>query len=134
GNFIAQLVSVLFSIFAGLALVLAAAGIYGVLAYTVSQRTREIGVRRALGAVDGRILNMVLGQGMSQLGLGLGIGLLSAIGFARLLSSQLRGVSPFDPFTLAVVALTLFAVASIAMLLPALRAMRVNPIEALRYE
>jgi putative ABC transport system permease protein len=134
GNFIAQLVSVLFSIFAIIAVVLAAAGIYGVLAYSVSQRTREIGVRRALGAVDGRILNMVLGQGLLQLGIGLGIGLLCAVGFARLLSSMLRGVSPFDPFTLAVVALTLFTVAFLASLLPAWRALRVHPSEALRYE
>jgi ABC-type antimicrobial peptide transport system permease subunit len=134
GNFTAQLVSVLFSIFAIIAVVLAAAGIYGVLAYSVSQRRREIGVRRAMGAVEGRILNMVLGQGMLQLGIGLGIGLLCAVGFARLLSSMLRGVSPFDPLTFTVVALTLFAVASVAMLLPALRAMRVTPMEALRYE
>jgi putative ABC transport system permease protein len=134
GNFYAQGISVLFSIFAIIAVVLAAAGIYGVLAYSVSQRTREIGVRRALGAVDGRILNMVLGQGMLQLGIGLGIGLLCAVGFARLLSSMLRGVSPFDPFTLVAVALTLFAVAFLASLLPAWRALRVRPSEALRYE
>jgi len=134
GNFTTQLVSVLFGIFAIIALVLAAAGIYGVLAYSVSQRTREIGVRRALGAANGRILNMVLGQSALQLGAGLGIGLLCAIGFARLLSSMLRGVSPFDPVTLMVVAVTLFAVAVLASLLPALRAMRVNPMEALRYE
>jgi predicted permease len=134
GNFTAQLVSLLFSIFAVIAVVLAAAGIYGVIAYSVGQRRREIGVRRALGAVDGRILHLVLGQGMSQLGIGLGIGLVCAVGFARLLSSMLRGVSPFDPFTFAVVALTLFAVASTAMLLPALRAMRITPMEALRDE
>jgi predicted permease len=134
GNFIAQLVSTLFSIFAIIAVVLAAAGIYGVLAYSVGQRRREIGVRRAMGAVDRRILNMVLGQGMVQLGIGLGVGLLCALGFARLLSSMLRGVSPFDPFTFAVVALTLFTVASVAMLMPALRATRIDPMDALRDE
>jgi predicted permease len=134
GSFTAQLVSILFSIFAVIAVVLAAVGIYAVLAYSVSQRRREIGVRRAMGALDGRILNLVLGQGMLQLGLGLGIGLLSAVGFARLLSSMLRGVSPFDPFTFATVALTLLAVASVAMLVPALRAVRIAPMEALRYE
>lgn len=134
GNFPGRSISILFSIFAVIAVVLAAAGIYGVLAYSVSQRTREIGVRRALGAVDGRILNMVLGQGMLQLGIGLGAGLLCAIGFARLLSSYLSGVSPFDPLTLTVVALILFAVALFASLLPALRALRVNPLEALRHE
>lgn len=134
GNFTSRIVSILFGIFAFIAVVLSAAGIYGVLAYSVSQRTREIGMRRALGALDGRILNMVVGQGMWQLGIGLGIGLLGAVGFARLLSTMLHGVSPFDPFTLCVVALTLFVVAFIASLLPALRALRVHPMEALRYE
>jgi ABC-type antimicrobial peptide transport system permease subunit len=132
GNFTAQLVSALFSIFAIIAVVLAAAGIYGVLAYSVSQRMREIGVRRALGAVDGRILNLVLRQGVLQLGIGLGIGLLSAAGFARLLSSQLRGVTPFDALTFSVVALTLLLVGFVASLIPALRALHVNPMEALR--
>ena len=115
-------------------MVLSAAGIYSVLAYSVSQRTREIGVRRALGAADGRILNMILGQGTLQLGVGLGVGLLCAVGFARLLSSMLRGVSPFDPPTLLGTTLILCAVALVASLLPALRALRVNPMEALRYE
>jgi predicted permease len=134
GNFTTHIVSVLFGIFAVIAVVLSAAGIYGVLAYSVSQRTREIGVRRALGALDARILNMVIGQGMWQLGIGLGIGLLGAIAFARLLSTMLWGVSPFDPVTLGVVAATLFVVAFFASLLPALRALRVHPMEALRYE
>jgi len=134
GNFTGRSISILFSIFAVIAVVLTAAGIYGVLAYSVSQRTREIGVRRALGAVDGRILNMILRQGALQLGIGLGVGLLCAIVFARLLSGYLQGVSPFDPLTLALVALVLFSVALFASLLPALRAMRVNPMEALRHE
>lgn len=134
GNFTSRIVSSLFGVFAMIAVALAAAGIYGVLAYTVSQRTREIGVRRALGAVDGRILQMVLGQGMFQLAVGLGIGLLCAVGFARVLGVMLHGVSPFDPATLLIVSATLFGVALIASLLPAMRAMRVNPMEALRYE
>jgi predicted permease len=134
GNFTSRIVSLLFGIFAFIAVVLSAAGIYGVLAYSVSQRTREIGMRRALGALDSRILNMVVGQGMLQLGVGLGIGLLGAVAFARLLSTMLHGVSPFDPLTLSVVVLTLFVVAFVASLLPALRAMRVHPMEALRYE
>jgi len=134
GNFTSRIVSTLFGIFALIAVILAAAGIYGVLAYSVSQRTREIGVRRALGAADGRILSMVLRQGMFQLAVGLGIGLLCAVGFARVLAVMLHGVSPFDPFTLMVVAVTLFAVAALASLLPALRATRVHPMEALRYE
>jgi predicted permease len=134
GNFTSRIVSALFGIFAIIAVVLSAAGIYSVLAYAVSQRTREIGVRRALGAVDGRILNMILGQGVLQLGIGLATGFICAIGFAQLLSSMLRGVSPFDPPTLLGTGLILCTVALIASLLPALRALRVNPMEALRYE
>ena len=87
-----------------------------------------------MGALDRRILGMVLQQGMLQLGVGLGIGLLCAVGFGRLLGFMLRGVSPFDPFTLMAVTLTLFVVALAAALLPSLRAMRISPIEALRYE
>ncbi|HLU06609.1 MAG TPA: FtsX-like permease family protein, partial [Woeseiaceae bacterium] len=134
GNFTSRIVSALFGVFAFIAVVLSAAGIYSVLAYSVSQRTREIGVRRAMGALDGRILNMVLGQGALQLAVGLGAGLLCAIGFARFLSSMLRGVSPFDPPTLLGVALILCMVSLVASLLPALRAMRVTPMEALRHE
>lgn len=133
-GFTSRLVSTLFGIFAFIAVALAAAGIYSVLAYSVSQRTREIGVRRALGAVDGRILNMILGQGAWQLGIGLGVGLVCAVLFARLISVMLAGVSPFDLPTLLGVALILLAVAVLASLVPALRAMRVNPMEALRYE
>ncbi|HET6630163.1 MAG TPA: ABC transporter permease [Woeseiaceae bacterium] len=134
GNFTSHVVSTLFGIFAFVAVALAAAGIYSVLAYSVAQRTREIGVRRALGALDGRILNMILRQGAWQLGIGLSIGLACAVLFARLLASELAGVSPFDPPTLLGVALILCAVALFASLIPALRAMRVNPMEALRYE
>ena len=134
GNFTSRIVSALFGVFAFIAVVLSAAGIYSVLAYSVSQRTREIGVRRAMGAVDGRIINMILGQGAMQLVIGLGTGLLCAIGFAQFLSSMLRGVSPFDPPTLLGVALILCLVSLVASLLPALRAMRVTPMEALRHE
>jgi putative ABC transport system permease protein len=134
GNFTSHIVSILFGIFAFIAVVLSAAGIYSVLAYSVSQRTREIGVRRALGAVDGRILNMILGQGALQLGIGLAAGLVCAVLFARLLSVMLAGVSPFDLPTLIGVALLLCTVALFASLIPALRATRVNPMEALRYE
>jgi putative ABC transport system permease protein len=134
GNFTSRIISTLFGIFAFVAVALSAAGIYSVLAYSVSQRTREIGVRRALGAVDGRILNMILGQGAWQLGIGLTVGLACAVLFARLLSAMLAGVSPFDPPTLLGVAAILLAVALLASLVPAMRAMRVNPMEALRYE
>jgi putative ABC transport system permease protein len=134
GNFTSRIVSTLFGIFAFVAVALSAAGIYSVLAYSVAQRTREIGVRRALGALDGRILNMILGQGAWQLGIGLTVGLACAVLFARLLSAMLAGVSPFDPPTLLGVAAILLTVALLASLVPALRAMRVNPMEALRYE
>jgi predicted permease len=134
GHFTSRIVSTLFGIFAFIAVVLSAAGIYSVLAYSVSQRTREIGVRRALGAVDRRILNMILGQGAVQLVIGLTAGLICAIGFAQLLSSMLRGVSPFDPPTLLGTAFILCVVALLASLVPAVRALRVNPMEALRYE
>jgi len=134
GNFTSRVVSALFGIFALIAVILSAAGIYSVLAYSVSQRRREIGVRRAMGAVDGRILNMILRQGALQLMVGLGAGLLCAIAFAQFLSSMLRGVSPFDPPTLLGVALILCLVSLVASLFPALRAMRVTPMEALRYE
>jgi predicted permease len=134
GNFTSRIVSTLFGIFAFIAVALSAAGIYSVLAYAVSQRTREIGVRRALGAVDGRILNMIMGQSALQLGIGLGAGLIFAVIFAQFLAAMLRGVSPFDPPTLMGVALILCVVALLASLIPALRAMRVNPMEALRYE
>ncbi len=134
GNFTSRIVSTLFGIFAFVAVALSAAGIYSVLAYSVAQRTREIGVRRALGALDGRILNMILGQGAWQLGIGLTTGLACAVLFARLLSAMLAGVSPYDPPTLLGVTGILLAVALLASLIPALRAMRVNPMEALRYE
>ncbi len=134
GNFTSRIVTILFGIFAFVAVVLSAAGIYSVLAYSVAQRTREIGVRRALGALDGRIFNMILGQGAWQLGIGLTVGLACAVLFARLLSVMLAGVTPFDPPTLLGVAVILLAVALLASLVPALRAMRVNPMEALRYE
>lgn len=134
GHFTSRIVSTLFGIFAFIAVVLSAAGIYSVLAYSVGQRTREIGVRRALGAVDSRILNMILGQGAVQLGIGLMAGLICAVGFARFLSSMLRGVSPFDPPTLLGTAFILCIVAFLASLVPALRALRVNPMVALRHE
>lgn len=134
GSFLRRVTSTLFSIFAVIAVVLAAAGIYAVLAFAVSQRTREIGVRRAMGAMDGRILKAVLRQNLLQLAIGLGAGLVCAALFARLLSVTLFGVSPFDPPTFMTVALILCTVAIIASLLPALRALRVNPMEALRHE
>jgi predicted permease len=120
--------------FAVLALVLAGLGIHGVVAYGVQQRTWEIGVRMALGARARAILAMVLGQGLRHALVGCGVGLAGALGVARLLASQLVGVGPVDPLTLAAVALLLGCVGVLACLLPALRAVRVHPATALRAE
>ncbi len=115
-----------------LALLLAAVGIYGVMAYAVSRRTREIGVRVALGAARGDVLGMVMGRAVRLSGIGVLIGGVAALGVAQLLASQLYGVSPRDPTTFAVIALLLIAVALVASWVPARRAAAVDPLVALR--
>ena len=124
----------LFTIFAGIALLLASVGIYAVIAYSVGQRTQEIGVRMALGANGGRILGLVLGTGMKQLAVGLAIGFAGAFGITRVLKSLLVGITPTDPITFGVVGLLLLTLAGIACWIPARRALRVDPLIALRYE
>jgi putative ABC transport system permease protein len=124
----------LFAVFSAAALLLAAIGIYGVMAYSVAQRTAEIGVRLALGARTGHVLALVLLQGGRLVALGIAAGTLAALALTRLLESMLFGVSAHDPFTLAVTALLLALVAALACLVPAHRATRVNPMTALRSE
>jgi putative ABC transport system permease protein len=122
----------LLSIFSSLALVLAALGIYGVLAYSVAQRTREIGVRMALGARDGIVARMVVREGLGMVGLGLAIGVAGALAVTRVMASLLFDLSPTDPLTFVGVTVVLGAVAVLASYLPARRAARVDPIVALR--
>jgi len=117
-----------------LALVLSAAGIYGVISYSVLQRTQEIGIRMALGANLGDVLRLVLGQGAKLALLGVVIGTPVALALARLMQTLLFGISPGDPLTLLGVTLLLLLVGLLACYVPARRAMRVDPIVALRYE
>ncbi len=121
-------------LFAILALVLSAIGIYGVLAYTVTQRMREFGIRMALGASARDVIGMVIGQGVKLAFIGLAIGLAGALGLTRLMTSMLFGVRPSDPLVFLSVAAALMAVAGIASLIPSIRAVRVRPAIALRYE
>jgi putative ABC transport system permease protein len=120
--------------FSLIALILAALGIYGVMANAVSQRTNEIGIRMALGAQISDVLRLVLGRGMVLTGLGLGIGLAGALAFTRVLKSFLHGISPTDPWTFAIIVFFLAVVSALACYLPARRAARINPMVALRQE
>jgi len=124
----------LLGIFACIALLLAAIGIYGAVAYTVEQRTGEIGVRMALGAQTRDVLRLVVNQGMRPVVIGLAIGIVSAFALGRLLTTQLYEVSAHNPVLLAASTILLAAIALIACLVPARRAAHVDPIQALRAE
>jgi len=124
----------LLTLFAGIALLLGVIGIYGVMSYAVAQRTREIGLRMALGAARAGVLGSIVREGMMVACAGVGVGLVAAFAFSRVLESLVFGVRVHDPATFAGVAVVLSAVALAACVLPALRASRVDPIIALRQD
>jgi putative ABC transport system permease protein len=130
--------AVLLGGFAGIALLLAAIGIFGVMSYSISQRTRELGIRMALGAPHARVRWMVLREGMLLVGIGVLLGLVGAVALntvlSRVLADMLFGVAPLDPTTFVVMPLLIIAVGSLACWLPAAKATRVDPILALRHD
>jgi putative ABC transport system permease protein len=126
--------TVLLGLFGALALILAAVGIYGVISFSVAQRTHEMGIRMSLGAQPAQVLRLVMGQGARMALAGIALGAAAALGLTRLMRSLLFGVSAADPLTFAAVAILLVAVALAACYVPARRAMRVDPMTALRHE
>jgi hypothetical protein len=124
----------MFALFGGSALLLATVGLYAVVAYGVSRRTQEIGLRVALGASAGNILRMVFGGGMRPVAIGLGLGLAAAFGITRVLNALLVGISPTDPLTFGAVVAVLIGAATLGCAVPARRAMQVDPAIALRHE
>jgi ABC-type antimicrobial peptide transport system permease subunit len=129
-----RLALILLGVFAALALLLASVGIYGVMSYGVAQRQREIGLRMALGADRGQVMRMMIRNGMGTIAVGLALGVILALTLTRLMSGLLFAVRAYDPLALAGAALLLTAAAFVAIMIPARRATRVNPVVALRYE
>jgi ABC-type antimicrobial peptide transport system permease subunit len=129
-----RVAATMFSAFGVLALLLATIGVYGLKAYDVSRRTREIGIRMALGATSGDVKRLVMREGVRTTTIGVGIGVLLATGIGKLVSGLLYRVSPFDPLVLTVAAIVLSTTAMLACYLPARRATRVVPLDALRSE
>src|SRR5690606_8589941 len=132
GLWAARLGAILLGIFGLLALVLAAVGVYGVMAYAVGQRSREIAVRLALGANAATVRRQVLAQGLALAGLGVVLGILAGIALSRVMVGLMYEVSPYDPVTLVAIPALLMAVAALAIYVPARRASRVDPLVALR--
>ena len=126
--------TLLLGVFAGVALILAATGLYGVIAYAVTQRTNELGVRMALGAQKSDVLKLVVGEGAQLAAMGIGIGLVVAFPLMRIISRLLFGVNAADPVTFGATALVILVVTLAASYLPALRAIKVDPVVALRCE
>ena len=124
----------LLTVFGVIAAVLAAVGIYGVMAYAVTQRTREIGIRMALGANSGNVLQLVLRQVLPLVAIGMVLGLAGSFALTRVIARELYGVTPTDPVTFTLVSVGLVAVAFVASVIPTRRAVRVDPSIALRYE
>jgi putative ABC transport system permease protein len=130
----ARFTTALLGLFAGLALTLATVGIYGLMSLLIARRRREIGIRVALGARSTEIAGMVVGRGMRLAAIGVGTGLVAAAGLSRVMTSLLFAVTPMDPLTFMAVPAILVSVTLLACLVPAVRAMRLNPIAALRQE
>jgi putative ABC transport system permease protein len=129
-----RMIAVLLAVFGGAALLLAAIGIYGVIAYSVAQRTHEIGIRLALGADRSDILKLIVGQGFQLVLIGAGLGLGLAFGLTQIVKNLLFGISAADPIAFGTIMMLLTGVALLACYFPALRATKVDPLVALRYE